>query len=93
MEIPMIRMFARHPVSDFAAWKQAYDGFDAERRGMGVKGDAVFQALDDPKDVTVWHDFDNAEAAEAFARSPRLEEVMDQAGVAGEPTIWFVEQA
>jgi len=60
---------------------------------MGVKGDAVFQGLNDPKDVTVWHDFESPEAAEAFARSPRLKEVMDQAGVAGEPTIWFAEKA
>ena len=29
----MIRMFVRHPVGDFAAWKQAYDAFDEERKG------------------------------------------------------------
>ena len=40
----MIRMFVRHPVTDFAAWKQAYDDFDDERIGMGVAGDAVFQS-------------------------------------------------
>lgn len=85
----MIRMFARHPVADFTAWKKVYDDFDAERSGMGVRGDAVFQAADDPGDVTVWHDFEDLESARAFAGSERLKEVMAGAGVAGEPTIWF----
>lgn len=87
----MIRMFARHPVADFATWKQAYDNFDAERSGMGVTGHAIFQATDNPKDVTVWHDFATEEAARAFAASPRLREVMMAAGVTGEPTIWFTK--
>lgn len=89
----MIRMFARHPVSDFPAWKKVYDGFDAERRGMGVTGDAVYQAAENPKDVTVSHDFETLEAAKAFAGSSRLKEVMENAGVAGEPTIWFTSKA
>ena len=85
----MIRMFVRHPVQDFGNWKQAYDSFGEERNGMGVRGDAVYQAVDNPNDVTAWHDFENLEAAQAFAASPRLKEVMTDAGVAGEPTIWF----
>lgn len=89
----MVRMFVRHPVSDFTTWKAAYDAFDEERRGMGVVGDAVFQAADDPNDVTAWHDFESLEAAQAFAGSPRLREVMAGAGVAGPPQIWFANQA
>ncbi len=89
----MIRMFVRHPVEDFATWKQAYDDFDAERSGMGVVGDAVFTAADDPNDVTVWHDFETLESARDFAGSERLREVMSGAGVAGAPQIWFTRRA
>lgn len=85
----MIRMFVRHPVADFATWKEAYDAFDEERRGMGVVGHAVFQSADDPADVTVWHDFENLQAAQGFAESNRLREVMSGAGVEGDPTVWF----
>jgi len=91
--VPMVRMFVRHRVNDFATWKAAYDAFDEERSGMGVRGDAVFQAVDDPNDVTAWHDFDSTEAAQAFAESPRLREVMEGAGVAGPPSIWFATRA
>lgn len=89
----MVRMFVRHPVEDFDSWKEVYDDFDEERRGMGVVGDAVFQSVDDPEDVTVWHDFENEETARAFAASDRLREVMGEAGVAGDPDIWFTTEA
>jgi len=85
----MIRLFVRHPVADFGTWKQAYDAFADEREGMGVRGAAVFQAADDPNDITAWHDFETLESARSFVESERLREVMSAAGVAGEPTIWF----
>lgn len=89
----MIRMFVRHPVTDFANWKQAYDDFDDEREGMGVVDHAVFKSTEDPNDVTVWHDFETLESARQFAESERLQEVMSEAGVAGEPMIWYTNPA
>ena len=85
----MIRMFVRHPVADYTVWRKAYDDFDSERRGMGVTGHAVFQAADNPNDLTIWHDFNTLEQAQAFATSDRLKTVMQGAGVAGPPTIWY----
>jgi hypothetical protein len=32
----MVRLFVRHTVSDYQAWRKVYDEFDAERRPMGV---------------------------------------------------------
>ncbi len=87
----MIRMFARHPVKDFSTWKRAYDDFDEERRELGVMGQSVFQSAEDSNDITVWHDFESAQAAHAFAESSRLREIMATAGVAGPPTIWFTK--
>jgi hypothetical protein len=89
----MVRLFVRHNVADYGAWRKVYDEFDPERRPMGVTGDAVFQSIDDPNDVTVWHDFDTVEAAQAFASSDKLKNAMQQAGVQGEPQIWFVTTA
>ncbi len=89
----MVRLFVRHPVADYAAWRRVYDEFGVERRPMGVTGHAVYQSLDDPNDVTVWHDFATREAAEAFASSERLRDAMQRAGVQGRPTVWFVKEA
>ena len=89
----MARLFVRHDVADFGAWKQAYDDFDAERKTLGVVGDGVYQGDGNPNDVTAFHDFETMDAAKAFAGSPRLREVMEVAGVQGAPTIWFATKA
>jgi hypothetical protein len=86
----MVRMFVRHRVNDYAGWRAAYDAFDTERGGLGVQGHAVFQSVGDPNDVTAWHDFDTIDAAQAFAGSARLKEVMQAAGLASVPDVWFV---
>lgn len=88
----MIRMFVRHVVTDFATWKRAYDDFQETQQSMGVVGEAAYQSVDDPNDVTAWHDFETLEAAQAFAGSGVLKEAMAGAGLVGPPTIWFVKQ-
>ncbi len=85
----MATLFVRHDVADFDTWKRAYDAFDAERRTMGVTGDGVYRTDGDPNNVTAYHDFDSMDAAKKFAASDRLREVMAEAGVQGEPTLWF----
>jgi hypothetical protein len=83
----------RHQVTDYAAWRKVYDAFDAERRPMGVIGDAVYQSVNDPNDVTVWHDFKTVEQAKAFASWDKLKDTMKNAGVKGPPQIWFTTKA
>jgi hypothetical protein len=89
----MVRMFVRHRVEDYPRWRGGYDAFDDERRGMGVTDDGVFCAVEDPNDVTVFHDFATGDEATAFAQSARLREVMGDAGVVGVPEIWFAAHA
>jgi hypothetical protein len=60
---------------------------------MGVTGQAVYRSIDDENDVTVTHDFTNAEKAKAFASSPDLKAAMENAGVKGAQQIWFTTRA
>ncbi len=89
----MTTLFVRHKVIDYPAWRRVYDDFDETRRQMGVKAAAVYRAPDDPRDVTVTHDFATLDAAQAFADSRELAEAMSKAGVDGKPNIWFAEPA
>ena len=89
----MATLFVRHTVVDFGAWKQAFDAFDAERKTMGVTGHGVYQAEDNPNDVTLYHHFESMEAAKIFMGSDRLREVMTEAGVQGQPIVWFTTKA
>jgi quinol monooxygenase YgiN len=84
-----VRMYVHHEVNDYTAWKKAYNDFDAKRKTMGVIGQAVYQSIDNPNDVTVTHDFRNAETAKAFAASAELKGAMEKAGVKGTPQIWL----
>jgi hypothetical protein len=86
-------MFVRHNVTDFAKWKQVYDDFRPTQKRMGVTSEAVFRAADNPNDITVTHEFASIEAAQEFAGSAELKTAMQNAGVAGTPTIWFAKKA
>ena len=88
----MIRLFVRHKVANFAAWRKGYDAFDATRKKMGVRAAAVFRGAIDPNEVTIWHDLDTLVAAQALVKSPELAAAMKNAGVTGPPEVWFADR-
>ena len=85
----MTTLFVRHQVNDYATWRAAYDRFEATRARLGVEAASVYQAADDPRDLTVTHEFATLDAAQAFSASSELREAMHAAGVQGAPTVWF----
>jgi len=89
----MVRLFVRINVGDYETWRKVYDQFYGTRGDMGVVGAAAFQSVDNPNDVTVWHDFESEEVARAFVSSDALRTVMQEAGVQGEPQFWFVTES
>jgi hypothetical protein len=88
----MATMFVRHTISDYKTWRKVYDDFAAIQKAKGVTGQAVYQAADNPNDITVTHEFGSVEAAQAFAKSAELKSAMQGAGVVGAPTIWFTNK-
>jgi hypothetical protein len=86
-------MFVRHTVANYAAWRGAYDAFAPVQKAKGVTAQAVYQAADNPNDITVTHEFATLEAAQAFVASDELRKAMQGAGVVGAPTIWFTNKA
>lgn len=89
----MVRMVIQHKVRNYGKWRRAYDAFDRERRGMGVKRHQVFRSVTNGNEVTVTHDFASISAGKRFAASQRLREVMKGAGVRGKPAIRYVRPA
>ena len=87
----MVRMFARHQVADYSAWRKAYDAFD--RGSLGARQHAVYRSVTDPNEITVWHDFDDRATAESFVGSDDLKAAMTEAGVIGPPNIWITDEA
>jgi hypothetical protein len=88
----MTTMFIRHSVANYQAWRKVYDGFAPVQKAKGVTAQAVYQAADNPNDITVTHDFATVDAAHAFVASKELKSAMQDAGVVGSPTIWFTNK-
>jgi len=89
----MTTMFVRHTVANYGAWRKVYDAFHATQKAGGVVAQTVYQAADNPNDVTVTHEFADLKSARAFAGSAELKSAMQGAGVVGAPTIWFANKA
>ena len=88
----MTTMFVRHTVADYKAWRKVYDEVALFQKANGVTAQAVYQAADNPNDITVTHEFTSLEAAKAFVDSEELKKVMQRAGVVGAPTVWFTSK-
>ena len=88
----MTTMFIRHTVSNYKTWRKVYDDFAPDQKAKGVRAQAVYQAADNPNDITVTHDFATVKAAQAFAKSEELKKAMRNAGVVGAPTIWLTNK-
>jgi hypothetical protein len=84
----MIRLYVRHAVEDFDRWLAGYRARADLRARHGVKADGVHRGVDDPNDVTVWHDFETADEAAAYAAAPELRDAMATLGVKGAPLVW-----
>jgi hypothetical protein len=89
----MTTLFVRHEVADYAEWRRVYDGFSPTQKVLGVQDQAVYQAIDNPNDITVRHEFATLEAAQAFGGSPELRAAMHDSGVKGAPTVWFTTRS
>jgi hypothetical protein len=89
----MTTLFVRHQVADYSKWRQVFDGFGPTQKTFGVQDQAVYQAIDNPNDVTVRHEFATLAAAQAFGSSPELRSAMHDAGVQGAPTVWFATRS
>lgn len=60
-----------HPITDYTAWKRAFDGFADVRRSAGVRRHEIRRPVDDPRYVIVDLDFDSAQEAHAFLETLR----------------------
>jgi len=84
-------MFVRHKVNDYGQWKRAYDEVAPVRKAKGVTAASVHRDAKDPNTIIITHQFQNLDAAMAFANSEDLKSAMMKAGVSGPPEFWFSE--
>lgn len=83
----------RHKVNDYTTWKSGFDDHGGARRAAGSQGGYVLRNADDPNEVLILLEVDDLNRARAFAASDELREKMQEAGVADQPDLFFLEEA
>lgn len=84
-------LLLRHKVTDYDKWKSAFDAHSLTRQANGSRGGQLFRNASDPNEVIMLLEWDVLETARQFVQSEELREVMQQAGVIGDPTIYFLK--
>jgi hypothetical protein len=84
------RLIVRHKVKDFDAWLAVYDREGPSTRAShGIKDRGLGRGIDDPNLVSLVFDVTDIDKARARAGSEELKALMSEAGVEGEPTMYW----
>jgi len=62
----MATLHIEHPITDFGAWKAAFERFAEARAKSGVRGHRILRPVDDARYVAVDLDFQTIDEAERF---------------------------
>jgi hypothetical protein len=89
----MVHIIVRHKVADYSRWKEAFDAHLNARKAAGETEYRVLLSVEDPRDVTLFFDWDSLDRARRFLGSEDLKQTMKQAGVVGDPDVRFLEDA
>ena len=87
----MPQILIRHKVSDYAAWKRAFDDHSDTRASYGSQGGSVFRNAEDTDEVLILMEVDDLDQARAFLASDDLRDKMAEAGVSDQPDVYLLD--
>jgi heme-degrading monooxygenase HmoA len=85
-------LLIRHRVSDYDAWKRAFDSDADIRRANGAKGARVLRSDSDHGEVWLLVEWDDLARARLFTRSDESLDFLERAGVTDRPDYWYLEE-
>jgi quinol monooxygenase YgiN len=89
----MASILVQHRVKNFAEWKKVFDSAVDLRTRNGELSSQVYRSESDPNQVTAIFKWDSMANAHKYAQSPELKAAMEKAGVEGQPSISFLNEA
>ena len=78
-----------HEVTDYDAWRQAFDADESARTDSGLVLRDLSRNIDNLNEVWLLFAVTDRTQADEFMNSPELAKVMEEAGVVGEPQIQY----
>ncbi|MFB6106526.1 MAG: antibiotic biosynthesis monooxygenase [Halobacteriaceae archaeon] len=88
----MANVLIRHTVRDFDEWKTHFDARADVREEHGAHGYQLFRDAEDGDEVTILFEWDSTENARRFFEESDVRDVMADAGVVGDPDVWFLDE-
>jgi hypothetical protein len=84
----MVYINLRVNVADYDKWRLGFDANESNRRAAGsTGGNQFYRDVENPNNVTLVLEWDEADKAKAFLNNPRTKESMDEASVTGRPMV------
>lgn len=87
----MPTIIVQHDVQDFNTWQAMFQGHKATREQFGLTNPHVFRSAADPNHVCIIMEADSVPAFEDFMTKSDVADVMEKAGVIGDPSIRVLE--
>ncbi len=81
----MTHLFVRHKVESFSKWKTFFDKHESMRRKRGFGNYQLYQTTDNPNEVLILFEINDALSAKKFIVSDDLRDEMKNAGVVESP--------
>jgi hypothetical protein len=88
----MPALLIRQRVSDYPAWRRAFDEQEVVRKANGCRSAHIFRNADDPDETVVLLIWDTLVRARLYAQSDDLRESIDRAGVIDRPDLWLLDE-
>jgi hypothetical protein len=89
-EEAMPLLIVQHKVSEYTAWRSAFDAHESSRTGATITNERVYRGADNPNDLVLLFDVADVAKAKTWAAGEDLKAAMQNAGVLGAPMITFV---
>ncbi len=89
----MVYINLRLNVADYDKWRLGFDAQESNRKSAGSTGvNQFYRDVDNPNNVTLVLEWDEADKAQAFLNDPHTKASMDEAGVTGRPMVVAIER-
>jgi quinol monooxygenase YgiN len=88
----MVYINLRLNVADYEKWRLGFDDNESSRRSAGSTGvNQFYRDIENPNNVTLVLEWEEAAKAQAFLNDPHTKASMDEAGVTGRPMVVAVQ--
>lgn len=88
----MTQLLVIQQVENYQQWKKVFDSSASNRKAASSSGGPVFRDADNPNNVVVLLHFADGEKARRYTQSDDLREAMQEAGVTGQPVVYFLDE-